>query len=135
MPQVIEIEELRRRLPIRLNLELKKMEELHHDLHQFDTLVKNLIDTINIEEDNLRIEEGNLAKHTRHDKPFRCLAFSPSNAASNEVSGTATGGVENFVAGKKNIHMHLCYLKSYILHIYNMIILILKNLTYIIYNL
>ena len=113
MPQVIEIEELRRRLPIRLDLELSKMGELHHDLHQFETSVKNLIDTINIEEDNLRIEEGNLAKHTRHDKPFRCLAFSPSNAASNEVSGTATGGVENFIAGKKHVPMLFNYINIY----------------------
>jgi len=118
MPQVIEIEELRRRLPIRLKSEKEKLEDLEKEMKELTTKVKNHVDTLSIEEDNLSIEEGELAKKARDDKPFRCVAFNPANAAANEVTGTNTGGVENFVAAEgHNIHM-LDYHSGELLHIY-----------------
>jgi hypothetical protein len=43
---------------------------------------------------------------TRHDKPYRAVALCAANAAGNEVTGTANGGVENFIAAEGyNIHV------------------------------
>ena len=106
VPQVLEIEEARRRLPIRLKQETANLQELKKEHHTLETQVTNHLDQIHIEEENMEIENGQLAKHTRDDKSFRVIAFSPTNAAANEVSGTATGGVENFVCAEgHNIHM------------------------------
>lgn len=44
-------------------------------------------------------------KQSRNDKPFRCIGLCTANAAGNEVTGTATGGFEEFVAAEgANIH-------------------------------
>lgn len=44
-------------------------------------------------------------RHGRKDKPFRCISFCAANAAGNEVTGTASGGFEEFVAAEgSNIH-------------------------------
>jgi hypothetical protein len=118
MPQVVEIEELRRRLPIRLRGEKDRLDELKMVQHDLETKVKNMIDTLTIEEDNLSVEQGELARKARDNKPFRCVAFNPANAASNEVTGTNTGGVENFVAAEgHNIHM-LDYHSGELLHVF-----------------
>lgn len=45
-------------------------------------------------------------KRCQNSKPLRCAAFNPANAAGDEVTGTASGGVENFAAADGNaIHL------------------------------
>ena len=118
VPQVIEIEEARRRLPIRLKLETENLKKLHEDKHRYEVTVTNCDDQIAIEDENLSVENGVLAKHTRDDKPFRVVAFSPTNAAANEISGTATGGVENFACAEgHNVHM-IDYHSGELIHIF-----------------
>jgi len=85
---------------------MDKLAEMVDEEKTFAIRVKNLEDNIHAADENLAIENGALNQRLRHDKPFRCLAFSPSNAAGNEVTGTATGGVENFVCAEGyNVHV------------------------------
>lgn len=58
----------------------------------------NLHDSLNELDQQLQLEEGVLASRTRVTRPFRCVALCAANAAGNEVTGTGSGGVEQWVA-------------------------------------
>jgi DNA repair exonuclease SbcCD ATPase subunit len=80
-PQVIEIEELRKRLPKRKLDEMALLESMIKEEKSKETVVRNIEDDIELEEMNLAVEEGSLSRHVRHDKPFRVVALNPANAA------------------------------------------------------
>jgi len=49
---------------------------------------------------------------------FRCVAFCAANAAGDEVTGTSTGGAENFIAAEcGNIHV-VDYHSGELLHVF-----------------
>mgnify|MGYP003385211319 FL=1 len=105
-PQMVEVEELKNRLHARKLKELASLEESAKIEHSIQVLITNAEDDIEDSQAAIDLEGGALAVHARKDKPFRCMAFNPGNAAGNEVTGTATGGVESFVAAEgKNIHI------------------------------
>jgi WD40 repeat protein len=117
-PQVMEVEELK----VRLNeIKLKKIEEfgeLEKEENRLKTEQKNIFDTITALNEEFEVETGALMKHCKHDRPFRCIAFNPLNAAGDEVTGLASGGVENFAASDgKTIHL-LDYHNGGLLHIF-----------------
>lgn len=117
-PQVVEVEELKSRLLARRKRELVVHDEMGKGFLEKQTNVRNMEDQIHAENENIELEEGNLAKHVRHDKPFRVVAFAPGNAAGNEVTGTASGGVENFMCAEGfNVHM-VDYHSGELLHIF-----------------
>ena len=54
----------------------------------------------------LDLENGALMKHSRTDLAFRVVAQNPGNVSGNEVTGTASGGAEFFIAAEgNNIHL------------------------------
>ena len=117
-PQVCEVEELKSRLIVRRKKEVTTHEQMAKTLKDKGVSVHNLEDTIQAGDENIALEEGHLAKHVRHDKPFRCTAFSAANAAGNEVTGTASGGVENFICAE-GFNIHICdYHGGELLHIF-----------------
>jgi len=114
----VEIEELRKRLPVVKKKRMDELQKLIEEEKRRAVRVKNAEDDIHVDDENLLIEEGALNKVLRNDKPFRCIAFSASNAKGNEVTGTATGGVENFICGEGyNIHM-IDFHSGELLHIF-----------------
>jgi len=105
-PQVVEIEELKTRLNQMKVKELKHFQELKQAEHAIFTQMKNLDDDLIHEDETLKLEEGELMKHIRHDRPFRLTAFCGANVAGNEVTGTNSGGFENFLCAEgPNIHV------------------------------
>jgi len=105
-PQEVEIEELKSRLNTRKKIELKNYQEEFSKQQKIDVTIKNLLDEIGEAEDDLKLEGGDLMSAIRNTRPFRYIAFNPANAAGNEVTGTATGGVESFVAAERNsVHL------------------------------
>ena len=105
-PQVVEIEELKTRLNQMKIKQLKTFQELKQAEHTIFTQMKNLDDDLIHEDETLKLEEGELMKHIRHDRPFRLTAFCGANVAGNEVTGTNSGGFENFLCAEgPNIHV------------------------------
>jgi len=109
--QEVEIEELKSRLNIRKINELGNYQVEKSLQQKLETKIRNLENTIEETEQDLSLEGGTLMKATRNSRPFRCIAFNPANVAGNEVTGTASGGVENFVAGESN-NIHLIDIHS-----------------------
>lgn len=117
-PQVVEIEELKTRLQIRLGREVDHLKVEESKLKLLKSQVTNLEDDIDELENELRIEEGALMKHSRNDKPFRCVSLCAANAAGNEVTGTASGGFEFFVCAEGS-NVHICdYHNGELLHVF-----------------
>lgn len=105
-PQIIEIEELKQRLHQRLQVETSNMLLETEKEKKILLKMKNLENSILEYDQILRLEEGALMKHSRLDKPFRCIGLCIANAIGNEVTGTATGGFEEFAAAESN-NIHL----------------------------
>ena len=105
-PQIVEIEELKVRLQARLENETKVLSQLEEEKRVKMIHIRNIENDIKEADEGLAIENGALMKRMRLDKPFRCVGLCAANASGNEVSGTATGGFEEFAAADGcNIHM------------------------------
>jgi WD40 repeat protein len=105
-PQLVDVEELKTRLAARKTAELANFDREKVEFDRLAKLIANLEDDLEAADDNLKLEEGALMTRSRHDKPFRCIAFCAANAAGNEVTGTATGGVEHFLSAEgNNVHV------------------------------
>jgi WD40 repeat protein len=118
VPILIDVEELKTRLNTRKVVELANLDREKITENKIAIEIKNLDYKIEEAEDNLSLEEGNLMRRARHDRSFRAVALCPVNAAGNEVTGTASGGVENFIAAEgHNIHV-LDYHVGELLHVF-----------------
>lgn len=116
--QVVEIEELKVRLDALKKKKVEEYGELNKEEMRLRTQLKNIQDTITALNEEFDVETGVLMTKCKHDRPFRCVAFNPANAAGDEVTGTATGGVENFVGSDgSSIHV-LDYHSGGLLHIF-----------------
>jgi WD40 repeat protein len=105
-PQVVEIEELKKRLKNRSKIEMEELQTQKSQENKILTKIRNIENEIEEKHQLLSLEEGNLMKHARFDKPFRVIGLCMSNALGNEVTGTATGGYEEFAAAEgNNIHI------------------------------
>lgn len=105
-PQVIEVEELKVRLAAKSATEQERLQQERVELKRLNVLVSNCENTIRECDQQLTLENGALMKHSQLDKPFRFIGLCQSNTAGNEVTGTATGGFEEFAAAEGcNIHM------------------------------
>ncbi len=105
-PQVIEIEELKIRLAARSSQEVDHLTVEKDSLRKLHVAISNTENNIQEMDQQLVLENGALMKHSSLDKPFRCIGLCQSNVAGNEVTGTATGGYEEFAAAEGvNIHM------------------------------
>ena len=117
-PVVMEIEELKNRLDAKKKEEVKNLEVADLELTRLQGRVKNFEDTIHDLDIALDLENGPLMKKSRHDQAFRCVSFCTANAAGDEVTGTSTGGAENFIAAEgNNIHV-LDYHSGELLHVF-----------------
>lgn len=105
-PQIVEIEELKQRLKQRIKVEMEELTLQRQVEAKILVKIRNVESEIEEKQQLLSLEEGNLMKHSRFDKPFRLIGLCLSNALGNEVTGTATGGYEEFAAAEgNNIHM------------------------------
>ena len=105
-PQMVNVEEVKTRLHARRLTVLEEYRKEKEKEAAIQTRIKNTEDEISICDDELLVERGQLMHKVKHSRPFRAIAFNPANAASDEVTGLATGGVENFVcAESSNIHV------------------------------
>jgi WD40 repeat protein len=117
-PQLMDVEELKNRLSYRKKTEVKNLETANAELNRLKAKVRNLEDNIHDKDALLDLENGPLMKNSRHDQAFRCISFCAANAKGNEVTGTNTGGSENFVAAEgNNIHV-IDYHSGELLHVY-----------------
>jgi hypothetical protein len=117
-PQIVEIEELKTRLKARSATELKKLQDEDQIKKQIAVKISNVENNIIEADQQLTVEEGNLMKHSHTSKPFRAVGLCTTNAAGNEVTGTATGGYEFFSAAE-GFHIHLIdYHNGELRHIY-----------------
>lgn len=98
--QVYDIEELKKLLKVRKEEEINSISEIIKKKKSIEVLIKNTESNIQEYQELLQIEDGELMKYTRKGKPFRYVSLSASNVAGNEVTGTATGGFEEFVAAE-----------------------------------
>lgn len=104
-PQVVEVEELKQRLKQRSKVEFEELKLQKAVEDKILVKIRNAENEIEEKLQLLSLEEGNLMKHSRHDRPFRVVGLCIANAAGNEVTGTATGGYEEFTAAEgNNIH-------------------------------
>ena len=72
----------------------------------FDAKIRNWHDDIAILQEERDVEEGGLMRHVMENRTLRCIALNPANAAGNEVTGTATGGVE-LVVGSEGTNINV----------------------------
>jgi tetratricopeptide (TPR) repeat protein len=105
-PQIVEVEELKVRLKARTVIELKRRQDEEILQKQIAVRISNVENSVLEADQQLAVEEGNLMKHSHTTKPFRCVGLCTTNVAGNEVTGTATGGQEEFSASE-GIHIHL----------------------------
>eukprot|EP00598_Pedospumella_elongata_P011723 CAMPEP_0185015530 /NCGR_PEP_ID=MMETSP1098-20130426/99884_1 /TAXON_ID=89044 /ORGANISM="Spumella elongata, Strain CCAP 955/1" /LENGTH=325 /DNA_ID=CAMNT_0027544659 /DNA_START=1 /DNA_END=975 /DNA_ORIENTATION=+ len=105
-PQIVEVEELKIRLQARRTNEIKELEHEQLITKAIQVKIKNTESDIASADEQLVLEEGPLMKHTRLDKPFRCIGLCAANTAGNEVTGTGTGGFEEF-ATAEGMHIHM----------------------------
>lgn len=106
IPQIVDVEALKSTLDIRLIKETKQLTEEIAKGKDLTRVYKNIEDDIQAASENFELEQGKLMKRTTLDKPFRVIAFCAANAAGDEVTGTSSGGVENYICGEgSNIHV------------------------------
>lgn len=117
-PQVVEIEELKTRLKQRLQSEMKRLDAEREAKKTLLVRLKNVENDIMEADQQLVLEDGALMKHARLDRSFRCVGLCASNVAGNEVTGTATGGFEEFVASEGNNFHLIDYHSGELLHIF-----------------
>lgn len=117
-PQVVEIEELKTRLKQRRVMETDRLISEQDKKQKLLVRVKNTENNILEEDQQLALEEGALMKHSRLDRAFRCVGLCSTNIAGNEVTGTATGGYEEFIAAE-GPHIHcIDYHSGELLHVF-----------------
>lgn len=105
-PQMVNVEEVKTRLHARRLTVLEDYKKEKETEAGIKTKIKNTEDSIAAADDELAVERGQLMHKVKHSRPFRTIAFNPANAASDEVTGLATGGVESFVcAESSNLHI------------------------------
>ena len=105
-PQVMNVEEVKNRLADRKVKEVARLATQREELTRLGVQVKNREDSIQELNEVLDLENGTLMKHSRTDLAFRVVALNPGNVSGNEVTGTASGGSEFFVAAEgNNIHL------------------------------
>ena len=105
-PQLVDVEELKTRLHERKLSVLEDFKVQMEEKTRIKIQIKNTADKIQGCNDEIDVELGELVKRTNKGRPFRCIAFNPGNVIGDEVTGTATGGVENFIASESsNIHV------------------------------
>jgi WD40 repeat protein len=100
VPQMVEVEELKTRLAVLETEEIFHLTDATSKQNKISTKINNTKDELKDFMEELEIEEGNVMKLTRLDKPFRCIAFCRFNAEGNEVTGSASDGVEWFAASE-----------------------------------
>jgi tetratricopeptide (TPR) repeat protein len=96
--QVFEIEELKMRLADRRKKVIVETDEVVRVERKYKMTMLNLQDDLRELDKDLAVEQGALMKQVVKQKIIRCIGLNPSNTAGNEVTGTATGGIE-FVCG------------------------------------
>jgi WD40 repeat protein len=72
------------------------------NVKNIEVKVKNLKDDINDAEEELAVETGPLMTKVLEGKRFRCMALNPSNEATGDVMGGATGGIPMLAASVDN---------------------------------
>jgi hypothetical protein len=117
VPQMMEVEELKTRLTSRLIEENAHLTDAKMTERKVTTKIVNAQDALKDSNDELEIEEGNLMKHTRLDRPFRCIAFCRYNQEGNEITGTASDGVEWFVASEGSCIHCIDYTSGECMHV------------------
>jgi tetratricopeptide (TPR) repeat protein len=117
-PQIVEVEELKIRLAGRKKMELANLEQQQLLVKTLQVKIKNAENEIAGADEQLALEEGPLMKHSRLDRPFRSVGLCAANAAGNEVTGTGTGGYEEFAAAE-GMHIHMIdYHSGSVNHVY-----------------
>ena len=105
--QVFEVEELKMRLTEKLKKVKVETEEQRSRTKQQQMNIKNLEDDLAEMDKDLAIEQGPLMQKVMQQRILRCISLNPSNTAGNEVTGTATGGIEFVAAAEtKNINIY-----------------------------
>jgi WD40 repeat protein len=117
-PQMVEIEELKTRLHQRKVTVLEDYKKEKGKEADIRTKIRNTEEIIHRTDNDIHVEQGPLMKQIKLSRPFRCVAFNPANAAGDEVTGTASGGVENFVAAESNMIHLLDFHNGELLHIF-----------------
>ena len=116
-PQLADVEEVKTRLVVRKAEEKANLQEALAEERKTLTRIANAKESIKLNQEELDIEEGRLMRRMRNDKPFRCVSFCRFNARGNEVTGTASEGVEWYLASEgSNIHC-LDYHSGQLLHV------------------
>ncbi|RYH28783.1 hypothetical protein EON65_10955 [archaeon] len=117
-PQVVEIEELKTRLKQRGQQEFDRLIVEQQTLNKYAVRRKNIENSIAECDYQYNLEQGELMKHQVLSRSFRCIALCSTNAAGNEVTGTATGGYEEFAASEgSRIHL-IDYHNGELVHIF-----------------
>ena len=104
--QIFEIEELKVRLAERQVQVQEEFDKSKGIENGFDAKIRNWHDDIAILQEERDVEEGGLMRHVMENRTLRCIALNPANAAGNEVTGTATGGVE-LVVGSEGTNINV----------------------------
>jgi WD40 repeat protein/tetratricopeptide (TPR) repeat protein len=104
--QVFEIEELKMRLAERQKKVEVEVEEQVRVQRKIKQEGLNLEDDLRMLDQDLAVEQGPLMKQVVKRKILRGIGLNPSNTAGNEVTGTATGGIE-FVVGVDTNNVNL----------------------------
>ena len=104
--QVFEIEELKVRLAEKQETVQGEFDQSKANETAVDAKVSNWHDDIKEIDEERSVEEGGLMRHVMEKRTLRCIALNPANAAGNEVTGTATGGVE-LVVGSEGTNINV----------------------------
>jgi len=100
--QVFEVEELKMRLAERRKRVLVDQEEQLRRERRLKQDIVNKKDDLKGLEQDLLVEQGPLMQQVMKARTLRCIGLNPSNTAGNEVTGTATGGIEYVVGAETN---------------------------------
>ena len=105
--QMFEVEELKMRLAEkRKRVVVDEEEQVRRHRRMNQNIINKKDDLVGLEQD-LLVEQGPLMKQVMKSRILRCMGLNPSNTAGNEVTGTATGGIE-YIAGAEinNINVY-----------------------------
>jgi WD40 repeat protein len=94
--------ELRERLRVCITEAEGMLEEGEGSLKSVEVKVRNIQDDINDAAEELSVETGPLMTKVLEGKRFRCMALNPSNEATGDVMGGATGGIAMLAASVDN---------------------------------
>lgn len=88
------------KLIARSKQEGEKLKAENEILRLLNVKESNLRDSLDELDHQMMLEEGALATRSRVTRPFRAIALCAANAAGNEVTGTGSGGYEQWVAAE-----------------------------------